>query len=146
MNNERVQNELKIKKFWLGNLLVLLFLEITSYVIYQDFLQMSKIGMFLGIVVCCSYKFILYYFGYLKEKTTFLTCVLFLSALGIGIQLFCLLVPCNNSFAQSFSFNLRKMNPILLGCNYLILISFFYFTFKLRKISKIKKLSGLAKP
>lgn len=139
MGNEFVEKELKIKKWWLRVFLVSLVFALITSSMHPDFVNLPKGAMFFGIASACFYKFMFYYFGYLRKGTIFLTFALFLFAFGLGMQLLLFLFPINIRFLQLFKSNLDKINPMLLILEYLISLSFFYITVKLRKINKLNK-------
>ncbi|MGL5264204.1 MAG: hypothetical protein ACRDAI_06505 [Candidatus Rhabdochlamydia sp.] len=139
MGNEFIEDELKIKKWWFRVFLVSIAFTLVTSTMHPDFAQLSKSTMFFGVGFACFYKFLFYYFGYLRKGTIFLTFALFLFAFGLGMQLLFFLFPINIWFLQLFTSNLNKINPIFLILEYLISLSFFYITLKLRKINQLNK-------
>lgn len=135
--------ELEIRKWWLRIFLFSILLETISYI---DALELGKIpkdmlstGSSFGIF--CLYKWMFYYFGYLKKGIKFLTYAIYVNALGIGIQALSFFFEEVLIF-QSFNSQLRKMNPLFLFLTYLTSFAFFCANVKLRKVNKIRKLSS----
>ncbi|MGL5626449.1 MAG: hypothetical protein ACRDDW_02880 [Candidatus Rhabdochlamydia sp.] len=80
--------ELKTRKWWLRIFLFSILLEIISCI---DALELGRIPkdaiiVGIGLGIDCLYRFLPYYFGYFKKGTKFLTCALYIGALGIGVQ------------------------------------------------------------
>lgn len=80
--------ELEIRKLWVRIFLFSILLEIISYI---DALELGKIpkdvlsaGSTFGFF--CLYKWMLFYFGYLKKGIKFLTYAIYANAFGMGIQ------------------------------------------------------------
>lgn len=135
--------ESEIRKWWLRIFLFSVLLEIISYIhalelgwIAKDLLSTGS-----GFGFSCLYKWMFYYFGYLKKGVKFLTCVLYIGALGIGVQALSFFFEEVLIF-QLFNSQLRKMHPLFLFLTYLTSFALFYANVKLRKINKIRKLSN----
>lgn len=138
MNN--AFTELEIRKWWLRVFLFSILLEIISYIDALELGWIPKDMLFTGsgFGLFCLYKWLFYYFGYLKKGVKFLTCALYVGALGIGMQA---LSFCFEEILifRSFNSQLRKMHPLFLFFTYLTSFALFYANVKLRKMNKIRK-------
>lgn len=143
MDNAFTYAELEIRKWWFRIFLFSILLEMISYIDALEFGWIPKdiLSTGVGFGLFCLYKWIFYYFGYLKKGTKFLTCAIYANALGIGIQTLSFFFEDVLIF-QSFNSQLRKMHSLFLFLTYLTSFTLFYANIKLRKVNKIRKLSS----
>lgn len=135
--------ELEIRKWWLKIFLFSILLEIISYIeaLELEWIPKNVLSTGIGFGLFCLYKWMFYYFGYLKKGTKFLTYAIYVGALGIGIQALSFHFEEVLIF-QSFNSQLRKMHSLFLFLTYLTSFALFYANIKLRKVNKIRKLSS----
>lgn len=143
MNSGFTCAESEIRKWWLRIFLFSILLEVISYIDALELGWIPKDVLYTGsgFGLFCLYKWMFYYFGYLKKGVKFLTYALYVGALGIGVQAlsFCFKEVL---IFQLFNSQLRKMHPLFLFLTYLTSFALFYANVKLRKMNKIRKLSS----
>ncbi len=144
MNSGFTCTELEIRKWWLRIFLFSILLEIISYIDALELGKTPKDALFLLVGVGSSYlyKWMFYYFGYLKRGTKFLTFSILLFVLATGIQIASFFLHDKFFFFQTLYSDLAKGHPLFLFISYLISFAFFYANIKLRKMNKIRKLSS----
>ncbi|MEK7340277.1 MAG: hypothetical protein AABZ92_06170 [Verrucomicrobiota bacterium] len=143
MNSGFTCTELEVRKWWLRVFLFSILLEMISCIDALELGQIPKDVLSTGSAfgLFCLYKWMFYYFGYLKKGVKFLTYALYVGALGIGIQALSFCFEEVLIF-RSFNLQLRKMHPLFLFLTYLTSFAFFYANVKLRRVNKIRKLSS----
>ncbi|VHO01029.1 hypothetical protein [Candidatus Rhabdochlamydia sp. T3358] len=144
MNSGFTCAESEIRKWWLRIFLFSILLEVISYIDALELGWIPKDVLYTGsgFGLFCLYKWMFYYFGYLKRGTKFLTFSILLFVLTIGTQIASFFLHDKFFFFQTLYSDLAKGHPLFLFISYLISFAFFYANIKLRKMNKIRKLSS----
>lgn len=142
MNTVFSKKELQIRKWWLAT-----FLLLSSYECVMAFHNphaplYSKLG---GLILVLLTRFAIFYCGYIKMGTRWLTFTIWSYWIGFSLTLALLLgsFVFNAHWLQLFVnqiWTTTKENGIFLtAISYLISFVYMYLTFQLRKINKSKK-------